>query len=69
MFRKKYRIIKLDTVYHIHDYKIEERYTILFFIHWWSTPTFAPPHRHPSYESAYKYILEQNPKAIIINNK
>ena len=69
MAKKKYRIVKLDSVYHLHDYKIEERYTILFFIHWWSTPQFAPPHRHPSYESAYNYILEQNPKAIIINNK
>lgn len=69
MFRKKYRIVKMDSVYHLLDYKIQERYTILFFIHWWSTPVFAPPHLHESYKSAHDYILEQDPRAIIINEE
>jgi len=65
MFKKKYRIIKLDT-YHPLEYKIEERYTFLFFIHWWDSPQFAPPHLFRTYQEAYDFIKGQNPKAIII---
>ena len=25
-------------------YSIQQRHTILFFFHYWSTPEFAPPH-------------------------
>jgi hypothetical protein len=66
MFRKRYRIVKRERVTGILPYEIQERYTILFFIHWWSTPVFAPPHLHQTYEEAYNYIKEQNPKAIIV---
>lgn len=65
LFRKRYKITAGG--YLNYPYVIKERYTILFFIHWWSTPTFAPPHFHPSYESAYNYLIEQNPNAIIEN--
>ena len=47
---KHFRIISedvsdlyIDKQKHIR-YAIEQRHTILFFIHWWSTPEFAPPH-------------------------
>lgn len=65
MFRKHFRVIKEERVTGILPYRIQERYTILFFIHWWSTPTFAPPHLHDTYTEAYNYIKEQRPKAII----
>ena len=68
MFKKHFRIIKEDRVTGILPYKIQERYTILFFIHWWSTPTFAPPHLHDNYVDAYNYIKEQYPNAIIESN-
>ena len=66
MLKKKFRIVKLDTEYHISDYKIEERYTLFFFIHWWGTPSFAPPHLHETYEKAYQYLKEQRKNAIIV---
>ena len=65
IFRKHFRIVKEDRVTGVLPYKIQERYTILFFIHWWGTPTFAPPHLHLTYEDAYDYIKKQCPKAII----
>ena len=70
-FRKHFRIIKNELseegakAFHPLWYRIEQRYTILFFIHWWSAPTFAPPHLHNSYVDAYDYIKEQCPNAII----
>ena len=46
-------------------YRILERYTILFFIHWWGTPVFAPPHLHQTYKEAHDYIKEMCPNAVI----
>lgn len=46
--RKKFRIVRNDVAcpeaFHPYWYRIEERYTLLFFFHWWGTPSFAPPH-------------------------
>lgn len=72
MLKKKFRIIKNELseegakAYHPLWYKIEERYTLFFFIHWWGTPSFAPPHLHETYEKAYQYLKEQRKNAIII---
>ena len=65
MFRKHYKIIKEERVTGILPYKILERYTLFFFIHWWGNPTFAPPHLHQTYEEAYNYLIEQNPDAVL----
>ena len=48
--RKVFRIIKNELTeegkkaFHPYWYKIEQRHTLLFFVHWWGTPTFEPPH-------------------------
>lgn len=65
LFRKHFRIIREERVIGILPYRIQERYTIFFFIHWWSTPTFAPPHLFDSYWDAYDYIKMECPNAII----
>ena len=63
---RKFKIIKEERITGILPFRILERHTILFFIHWWSTPTFAPPHLHQTYEEAYSYIKEECPNAAII---
>lgn len=50
MFKKHFKIIKEERVTGTLPYRILERYTMLFFIHWWSTPAFAPPHLHQTYK-------------------
>lgn len=65
MFKKYFKIIKEERVTGILPYHIQQRHTIFFFIHWYGTPTFAPPHLHPTYKDAYNYIKEQCPNAII----
>jgi hypothetical protein len=65
MFKKHFKIVKEERVTGILPYHIQERYTIFFFIHWWGTPTFAPPHLHQTYKEAYNYIKKQYPNAII----
>lgn len=51
---KKFRIVRDKDMYL--PYKIEERYTILCFIHWWNSPSFAPPHRFEGYGDAIDYL-------------
>jgi hypothetical protein len=74
MFKKHFRIVRnnlskeAEKSYHPLRYRIEERYTIFFFIHWWSTPTFAPPHNHETYTDAYQYIKDMCSDAIISSN-
>lgn len=63
MFRRVYRIT--NSGYKIAKYKIEQRHTILFFLHWWSTPEFAPPHLFEEREDAYMHIREEDPNALI----
>ena len=69
MFKKHFRIVKEERVTGILPYRIQERYTILFFLHWWGTPTFAPPHLHQTYVQAFYYIKDQCPNAIIERNQ
>jgi hypothetical protein len=65
MFKKHFKIVKEERVTGILPYHIQERYTVFFFIHWWGTPTFAPPHLHQTYKEAYDYTKKQYPNAII----
>ena len=70
MRKKVFRIVRND--WHSMDcidpllYRIEQRHTILCFLHWWSTPEFAPPHLFTTIDKAREYIREQCPKAKII---
>lgn len=67
--RKKFRIVRNDVVcpeaFHPYWYRIEERYTLLFFFHWWGTPSFAPPHLFENDCAAMKHIKEYHPNAIV----
>lgn len=66
-FKKIFRITKVrGAVYY--RYEVEQRRTILFFIHFWSSPEFAPPHWFDNAEEAAKYILEECPNAVILDN-
>ena len=65
MFKKHFKIIKEERVTGTLPYRILEKYTFFFFIHWWGTPTFAPPHLHQTYKEAYDYIKEMRPNAVI----
>lgn len=72
--RKVFRISKNELseagkqAFHPLWYRIEQRYTFLFFIHWWGTPTFAPPHYFEKANDAYNYIKKHYPKAVIYDN-
>lgn len=69
--RKKFRIVKNELseeglkAFHPLRYRIEQRYTLLFFIHWWGTPTFEPPHNFEHDYDALKHIKEHYPNAIV----
>ena len=69
LMRKIFRIIKNDLAcpeaYHPLWYRIEQRHTILFFIHWWSTPEFEPPHNFENDCNAMKCIKAYHPDAIV----
>ena len=65
MHKKHFKIIKEERVTGILPYRIWERHTIFFVLHFWTTPTFSPPHLHQTYREAYDYIKEMCPGAII----
>ena len=46
-------------------YRIEQRCTILFFIHWWDAPIFEPPHNFRSVSEAFMAITSHYPDAVI----
>lgn len=46
-------------------YRIEVRHTILFFIHWWDTPEFEPPHNFVNIKEAFDCIYEHYPNAVV----
>ena len=54
-------------------YRIEQRHTLLFFLHFWTTPEFEPPHYFNNDCDAMKCIKEHYPDAIVFdycsNNK
>lgn len=54
---KRHRIVRTDL--HTYPWKIEERYTLFFFLHWWNTPTFAPPHLFEKLDDAINKIVEE----------
>ena len=47
-------------------YTIEQRFTVLFFIHFWSSPIFAPPHNSLNKEELINNIKEHYSKFNII---
>ena len=69
IMRKTFRIVRNDLAcpeaFHPLWYRIEQRHTILFFFHWWSTPEFEPPHNFENDCDAMKYIKEHYSDAIV----
>lgn len=65
IFKKTFRIIKEKRVTGILPYAIQQRHTILFVFHFWSSPEFEPPHLFETANEAYKAIKEHYSDAII----
>ena len=69
--RKVFRIIKNELSedgtkdFHPLLYRIEQRYTLLFFFHWWDAPSFEPSHLFENDCNAMKHIMEHYPHAIV----
>lgn len=63
LFRKVFRIREINSL--VAPLVIEQRHTVLFFIHFWSSPEFEPPHRFVNSQLAIKTIKEHHPNAII----
>jgi hypothetical protein len=67
--RKKFRIVNNEVycpeAFHPFWYRIEQRYSILFFLHWWGTPEFEPPHNFEFVCDAIRHIKKHFPNAII----
>lgn len=72
--KKKFRIVRNnlseegEKAFHPLRYKIEQRRTILFFIHLWSTPDFGPPHNFEHSLEAVNHIKEHYPNAVIYDD-
>jgi len=66
MTRKIFRIIK--TGWPNLRYRIEQRHTIFFFIHFWSRPEFERPHVFASADDATKAIWIRYPDGVIYDN-
>lgn len=64
-FRKRFRIRRRNNRLPEYRYEILQRHTILFFIHWYDTPEFEPPHAFGTPELARNCIWEHHPNAII----
>ncbi len=62
---KKFRIVRNElskegeNAFHPLRYRIEQRHTILFFFHWWTSPEFAPPHNFETPDEAFNKITEE----------
>lgn len=54
---KKYRIVKSDNQFL--PWMIQERYILFWFIKWWSTPSFAPPHYFETSVDAFAYLIDE----------
>lgn len=69
IIRKKFRIINNEVhcpeAFHPYWYRIEQRHTILFFIHWWGTPEFEPPHNFEFVCDAMNHIKKHYSNAIV----
>ena len=67
--RKEFRIVKNDLAcpeaFYPLRYRIEQKHTILFFIHWWGTPVFAPPHNFEDVCDAIKHIIAHYPNSVV----
>lgn len=68
IFKKTFRIIKEKHVT-VLPYAIQQRHTILFVFHFWSSPEFEPPHLFDTVSEAYKAIKEHHNNAIIYLRK
>jgi len=65
LFRKRFRLKWYRRRLQEYRYEIQQRHTILFVIHFWTTPEFEPPHSFGSADMARQCILDHHPDAII----
>lgn len=49
--KKIFKIVETGYTYH-YRYRVLQRHTILFFIHFWTSPEYAPPHLFHTAEDA-----------------
>lgn len=54
---KKFRITKSGNPFL--PWKIQERHILFFFIKWWDTPSFAPPHYFETKDDAFAYLVDE----------
>lgn len=64
MFKKVFRIFNNGNQFGL-NYQIQIRRTVLCFIHYWTTPDFAPPHCFDTIDEAKNCIYEEYPDAVI----
>lgn len=57
-----------EETFHPMRCRIEQRYSLFYFIKWWGTPSFAPPHYFENDNEAAKAIWDKYPNAVIIDN-
>ena len=66
--RKKFRIRKIDVSDtnkdnpYVFRFKLEQKITLLPFVHFWDSPFFAPPHLFTTEDDAYNYLSEMAKK-------
>lgn len=72
---KIFRIKRLDVAKvnkdnpNVLNAQIEQKYSFLFGIfHFWSSPSFAPPHLFHDEQEASHYIRSKYPNAVIYDN-
>ena len=72
---KMFRIKRIDIAEanknnpYVLNAKIEQRYNILFgLLHYWNTPSFAPPHLFHDDQEALRYIKSKFPDAVVYDN-
>lgn len=65
--KKIFKIVETGYTYH-YRYRVLQRHTILFFIHFWTSPEYAPPHLFHTAEDAAKSVWIRYPDAVIHDN-
>ena len=70
--RKTFRIVRnnlseeVENAYHPLRYRVEQKYSLLFF-YLWGSPDFSPPHNFTNYLDAIKTIWDKYPSAVIVD--
>jgi len=64
---KEFRIVKVsdNPNPNVLRYQLEQRYRFLYFIRWWMSPNFAPPHIFKTTNEAFLCAKEHFPKCVV----